>query len=85
MSSIYGVPNFNTQAVGVNGQPSKSKMFKWIIPIIVILVIVYFFRNMRTTGRRSGDSCRYHSDCKNKYCKCKNNKTLCSRYNKVCA
>ena len=85
MSSVNGMPNFNAPANVSNGTPAKkSKMFKWIIAIIVILIVLYFLRNSRRKGRASGESCRYNSDCKNKNCKCKNGKALCSRYNKTC-
>lgn len=86
MSSINGMPNLNAPVNGAVGTPAKkSKMFKWIIAIIVILVVLYFLRQSRRTGRNSGESCRYNSDCKNKNCKCKNGKGLCSRYNRTCA
>jgi hypothetical protein len=86
MSSVNGMPIFNTAVNGSNGIPAKKgKMFKWIIAIIIILVVLYFLRNSRSKGRSSGESCRYNSDCQNKKCKCKNGKALCSRYNKTCA
>lgn len=86
MSSVNGMPIFNTAVNGTVATPAKkSKMFKWIIAIIVILIILYFLRKSRRNGRASGESCRYNSDCQKKNCKCKNGKALCSRYNKTCA
>ncbi len=86
MSSVNGMPILNAQVSGPTATPAKkSKMFKWILAILIVIVILYFFKKSRRTGRESGETCRYHSDCKNKNCKCRNGKALCSRYNKVCA
>ncbi len=88
MSSVNGMPNFNSQVFAQTGTQAKKKgMTKWIVIIIIILCVLYFFRNSRSTrsaNRLTGETCRYSGDCKNKYCKCRNGGAVCSRYNRVC-
>ncbi len=91
MSSLNVMPNLNTRVsgpvgpIGSNGTPAKKgKMFKWIMIILVVLVVFYFLKKSRSGSRGSGESCKFHSDCKNKNCKCKNGKAMCPRFNKVC-
>ena len=86
MSSVNGMPNFNSQVFASTSKPAKkSNMMKWIIIIVIILCVLYFFRTSGSGNRLSGETCRYHMDCKNKYCKCRNGGTVCTKYNRVCA
>ena len=85
MSSINGIPNLNAPVNGpVGTSAKKGKMFKWIFAIIIVILVLYFFKRSNTNTRNSGESCRYHSDCKNKKCKCKNGSRMCLATNKVC-
>ncbi len=85
MSSINGMPVFNSQVYAPNGTSvKKSNMTKWIIAIVIILCILYFFRSSSVNKRLPGESCRYNTDCRNKYCKCRNGGTACMRNNRVC-
>jgi hypothetical protein len=78
--------NFNSQVFAPTGTQAKKKsMTKWIVIIIIIVCVIYFYTTSKNNNRLPGETCRYNTDCKNKYCKCKNGGTVCSRYNKVCA
>ncbi len=64
----------------------ENKLYKQLIVITIVICLIFFFlkKSSRNT-RNSGESCRYHSDCKNKNCKCKNGSNMCLAISKVCA
>jgi hypothetical protein len=85
MSSVNGMPVFS-QVLKTQAKKQENKLYKQLfIAAIVICLILFFLKRSSKNTRNSGESCRYHSDCKNKNCKCKNGKKMCLAINKTCA
>jgi hypothetical protein len=84
MSSVNGAPDWSNVFKDVR-KKQENKLYKQlIVGAIVICLIFYFLKSSSKNTRNSGESCRYHSDCKNKNCKCKNGSNMCLATSKRC-